>query len=71
MVPAIPFGMGSQILAVAVFLPRDLKVMVERIGEVVRIDISVPWEQIAIINTPFLPAPTNLHTSVSMAKEGP
>ena len=41
------------------------------VGDLVRVDISVPREQIAIINAPFLPMPTNLHASISMAKEGP
>lgn len=41
------------------------------VGEVVKVDISVPWGQIAIINTPFLPTPTHLQASISMAKEGP
>ena len=49
--------------------PSDISSM--DVGEVVRVDISVPWEQIAIINAPFLPTPTNLHASVSMTKEGP
>jgi Flp pilus assembly protein TadG len=42
------------------------------VGEVIKVEISVPWQQIAIINSPFLPMPTtNLRASVSMAKEGP
>jgi len=49
--------------------PSDVSLV--DVGEVVQVDISVPWEQIAIINTSFLPTPTSLHASVSMAKEGP
>lgn len=49
--------------------PSDVSLV--DVGGLVRVDISVPWKQIAIINAPFLPMPTNLHASISMAKEGP
>jgi Flp pilus assembly protein TadG len=50
--------------------PSDISSM--NVGEVVKVEISVPWRKIAIINSPFLPKPTtNLRASVSMAKEGP
>lgn len=49
--------------------PSDVSSM--NVGEVVRVEISVPWEQIAIINAPFLPMPTHLRASISMTKEGP
>ncbi|MBN1787402.1 MAG: pilus assembly protein [Sedimentisphaerales bacterium] len=50
--------------------PSDLASLT--VGQIVTVQITVPWQQIAIINSPFLPMPTtDLQASVSMAKEGP
>ncbi len=40
-------------------------------GQPVSVTISVPYANIGLLNTPFIPVPTNLSASVTMAKEGP
>ena len=40
-------------------------------GLPVSITISVPYANIGLLNTPFIPVPTSLSASVTMAKEGP
>ena len=40
-------------------------------GDALTIKITVLCENVALINIPLLPTPTNLGASVTMAKEGP
>jgi len=40
-------------------------------SDIVTVDVSVPYENITLMGLPFVPVPTNLHSSASMAKEGP
>lgn len=40
-------------------------------GLPVSVTITVPYTNIGLLNTPFIPVPTNLSASVTMAKEGP
>lgn len=40
-------------------------------GDAVTVGVSVLWANIAIIDIPFLPKPTNIQASTTMAKEGP
>ena len=40
-------------------------------GQPLKVTISVPYANIGLLNTPFIPVPTNLSASVTMAKEGP
>lgn len=39
-------------------------------NQTVRVEISVPYANIALINLPLVPVPTNLRAVVIMAKEG-
>ena len=49
--------------------PGDISLV--SVGETVEVGITVPWENVAIMNIPLLPKPTNIQASVTMAKEGP
>jgi len=40
-------------------------------GDTIKVNLSVPWENVAIMNIPLLPKPANIKASVTMAKEGP
>ena len=40
-------------------------------GDTVMVQITVPCENIVIMDVPFLPMPSNLRAAVTMAKEGP
>lgn len=40
-------------------------------SDIVTVGVSVPYENITLMGLPFVPVPTNLHSSASMAKEGP
>ncbi len=40
-------------------------------GEMLTVTISVPYESIQLAGPPFVPMPTNLQATVTMAKEGP
>jgi len=40
-------------------------------SDIVTVAVSVPYENITLMGLPFVPVPTNLHSSASMAKEGP
>jgi len=40
-------------------------------GGALTIKVTVPCENVALINIPLLPTPTNLGSAVTMAKEGP
>lgn len=40
-------------------------------GDPLEVRITVPCENIALINIPLLPEPNNLSATVTMAKEGP
>jgi len=40
-------------------------------GDALEVQVTVPCENIALINLPLLPMPENLSPSVTMAKEGP
>jgi Flp pilus assembly protein TadG len=48
--------------------PSDVAIV--DVGEKIRVEVSVPWVNMAIMNIPLLPAPDNLSASVTMAKEG-
>ncbi len=39
-------------------------------GEPVEVGVSVPWENVAIINMPLLPKPASIQASTTMTKEG-
>ncbi len=51
------------------FVPADITTPV--LGETLEVQISVPWANIALMNIPLLPGPTNISASVAMTKEGP
>ena len=51
------------------FNPADISLV--NVGETVGVEVSVPWEEIAIINLPLLPKPATIQASSTMAKEGP
>ena len=40
-------------------------------GDVVTVGISLPYENVTLVNTPIIPTPSALQASTSMAKEGP
>lgn len=40
-------------------------------SEIISVEVSVPYQNVALTQAPLVPVPTNLHASVSMAKEGP
>ncbi|MFC1805456.1 TadE/TadG family type IV pilus assembly protein [Planctomycetota bacterium] len=40
-------------------------------SDIVTVEVSVPYENITLMGLPFIPVPTNLRSSASMAKEGP
>ncbi len=40
-------------------------------GATLTVTVTVPYTNVQLIATPFLPTPTNLTASTSMAKEGP
>ena len=40
------------------------------VGDAVNVSVSVPFENVAIINIPLLPKPASIYASVTMAKEG-
>ncbi|MHC4562282.1 MAG: TadE/TadG family type IV pilus assembly protein [Planctomycetota bacterium] len=40
-------------------------------GDVVTVEISFPYGNVALLNTPIVPTPSTLEASVSMAREGP
>jgi len=40
-------------------------------GEVIRVQVSLPYENVTLTNTPIIPTPSTLQASTSMAKEGP
>ena len=50
--------------------PTDITLENVGVGGTVEVEITVPWVNMAIINFSFLPKPTNLRASVTMAKEG-
>ena len=50
--------------------PTDITLENVGVGGTVEVEITVPWVNMAIINLSFLPKPTNLRASVTMAKEG-
>ncbi len=39
--------------------------------DVITVQISLPYANISLTGTPFIPTPTNVRASTSMAKEGP
>lgn len=50
--------------------PLDISALVP--GDTLNVRISVPCENVALINAPaLLPTPTHIRASISMAKEGP
>ena len=51
-------------------IPTDITLENVGVGGTVEVEITVPWMNMAIINLPILPKPTNLQASVTMAKEG-
>jgi Flp pilus assembly protein TadG len=61
-------GMDSSGYAITI-LPGDVSAVI--VGEAVNVEIMVPCANISMIGAPLLPTPTNLHASVTMAKEGP
>ncbi len=58
-------GSGYQVT----ITPSDVSSAVS--GDVVTVEISVPYENITLANTPIIPTPSTLQASTSMAKEGP
>lgn len=40
-------------------------------SEIISVEITVPYQNVALTQASLVPVPTNLHASVSMAKEGP
>lgn len=60
--------MGSSGYTVSI-VPGD--VSAPAVGEAIYVQVTVPCANISIINTPLLPTPVSLQTSVAMAKEGP
>ncbi len=40
-------------------------------GDNVTVEVEVPYQQLNLMNVPFIPLPGSLRASVSMAKEGP
>lgn len=61
-------GMGSSGYTIT-FTPAN--VTDPLLGETLKVQISVPWANIALMNIPLLPGPANISASVAMAKEGP
>ena len=51
------------------FSPEDISAV--GAGASVNIEVTVPCENIAIIDVPLLPTPTAIRAVMSMAKEGP
>ena len=51
------------------FNPGDVSLV--DVGDTVNVSVSVPFENIAIMNIPLLPKPASIHASTTMAKEGP
>ena len=39
-------------------------------GETLKVEVTIPYANVALLGTPFVPVPENLTASVSMAKEG-
>ena len=52
-----------------VFIPADITSVV--VGDPVEVKVTVPWANISLMNLSLLPAPANIGSSVTMAKEGP
>lgn len=61
-------GMGSSSYVVT-FTPADLTTL--DVGDPLEVDIDVPYSNVTILGLSFLPVPTTLNASVTMAKEGP
>lgn len=61
-------GMGSSSYVVT-FTPADLTTL--DVGDPLEVDIDVPYTNVTILGLSFLPVPTTLNASVTMAKEGP
>jgi Flp pilus assembly protein TadG len=40
-------------------------------GETLTVTVSVPYAEVSLLGTPFIPTPESLSASTSMAKEGP
>jgi hypothetical protein len=40
-------------------------------GELLTVTVQVPYSGIALIGSGFLPAPTNLRSTIVMSREGP
>ena len=51
------------------FFPTDITTVA--VGDPVEVKVTVPWANISLMNLSFLPAPANIGSSVTMAKEGP
>jgi Flp pilus assembly protein TadG len=52
-----------------VFIPADITSVA--VGDPVEVKVTVPWANISLMNLSLLPAPANIGSSVTMAKEGP
>jgi Flp pilus assembly protein TadG len=52
-----------------IITPADISSLA--VGDALEVRVTVPCENIAIINIPLLPKPVNLGAKVAMAKEGP
>ncbi|HET6426827.1 MAG TPA: TadE family protein [Phycisphaerae bacterium] len=61
-------GMGESGYSVTI-RPADVASLAP--GEVLTVEVNVPYGNIALIGGPLVPLPGNLRASVSMAKEGP
>lgn len=51
------------------FVPVDLTSIA--VGDPLEVKITVPWANVGIMNTSFLPTPASIGAAVIMAKEGP
>ena len=60
-------GMGSSGYTVTL-TPEDVSLAYP--SDVVRVEVSVPYDNVALTGALLVPAPTTLYASVSMAKEG-
>jgi hypothetical protein len=61
-------GMDASAYVIS-FVPADITTADS--GDAITVNITVPYSDVGLLGLVFLPAPDNLSSGVTMAKEGP
>ena len=64
-------SLGSSGYQVSIATPEDADVGALESGQVLTVQVTVPYANITLTGMPMVPTPAQLRSSVSMAKEGP